>query len=184
MSTSHTQKDARTIQELANVLADLTRVLSDVGIVDFHVHSRWRVYPQDVTVAPLITAAGAANTFGNWTEIIPLNTIPFPFHVIGFCICTVSAATNYHVQIGYNTVNADPGVNMEMGERRFRVATAPIAKQSELMEIYSQGVPANSRVMARLKTASVNPDTVNLNVVLTRHIDIEHEVEIWPAFPW
>jgi len=175
--TSHTQKDARTLEELAQVIAD-------IAVVYFEYHSRWRVYPQDVTVAPLLTAAGVANTFGNWVEIIPLNTIPFPFHVIGFCVCQVSAATNYHIQLGYNTVNADPGTNMEMGERRVRIATAPVTKQSELLEVYSQGVPANSRVMGRLKTASGNPDTATLSVVLTRHIDVEEHIDLYPAFPW
>ena len=176
-ATSHTRKDYQTLVELAHVL-------TDIAIVHFREHSRWRVYPQDVTAAPLITAAGAANTFGGWVEVIPLNTIPFPFHVIGFCICQVSVATSYLIQLGYNTINADPGTNMEMGERRFRIATTPIAKQSELLEIYSQGIPANSRVMARLKTASGNPDTANITVVVTRHIDVQDEVELWPAFPW
>jgi len=176
-STSHTQKDARTLEELAHVIAD-------IAVVHFRDHSRWRVYPQDVTVAPTLTAAGAADTFGNWTEIIPLNTIPFPFHVIGFCVCEVSAVSNYHIQIGYNTVNADPGANMEMGERRIRMAAAPVTKQSELMEIYSQAVPANSRVMGRLKTATGNPDTATLSIVLTRHIPVEEHIALWPAFPW
>jgi len=190
-ATSHTKKDAQVLQELETVLSrltetlsDLDQIITDVAIVDFHVHSRWRVYPQDITASPQLAAAGVANTFGNWTEIIPLNTIPFPFHVIGFCICQVSAATSYFIQIGYNTVNADPGTNMEMGERRLRIATQPIARQSELLEIYSQGVPANSRVMGRLKTASGNPDTANLNLVLTRHLDVEDEIPLWPAFPW
>jgi len=190
-ATSHTKKDYQTLQELETVLSrltetlsDLEQIITDVAIVDFHIHSRWRVYPQDVTAAPLLAAAGAANTFGGWVEIIPLNIVPFPFHVIGFCICQVSATTDYFIQLGYNTVNADPGANMEMGERRFRIATTPIAKQSELLEIYSQGVPANSRVMGRLKTASGAADTANVNVVLTRHIEVDREIPMWPAFPW
>ena len=188
---SHTRKDYQTLQELETVvnqltqsLSDLNQIITDVAIVDFHVHSRWRVYPQDVTVSPQLAAAGVANTFGNWVEIIPLNTVPFPFHVIGFCICQVSATTDYFIQLGYNTVNADPGTNMEMGERRFRIATTPIAKQSELLEIYSQGVPANTRVMGRLKTASGAADTANVNLVITRHIEVDSEVQMWPAFPW
>ena len=163
---------------------DLRDVQDDVAIVAFHFMGRWRVYPQDITAGPLVATVGVANTFGNWTEIIPLNTIPFPFHVIGVCICTVSAATNYHVQVGYNTVNADPGTNMEMGERRFRIVTVPIAKQTEMMEIFSQGVPANSRVMARLKTASGVADTLNMNVVVSRHLGVERGVTLWPDFPW
>ena len=163
---------------------DLRDVQDDVAIVVFHFMGRWRVYPQDITASPLLTAAGVANTFGNWAEIIPLNTIPFPFHVIGFCIGAVSAATSYFIQIGYNTINADPGTNMEMGERRFRVLTSPITKQTELLKIFSQGVPANSRVMARLKTASGAADTCNLNLVVSRHLEVERGVTLWPDFPW
>ena len=162
----------------------LTDVLDDIAVLDHHTHSRWRVYPQDVTAAPVVTAGTPANTFGSWVQAIPLNTIPFPFHIIGFCVCLVSAATNYHLRLGYNTINADPGPNMELGERRFRIATVPIAKQTELLEIYSQGIPANSRVMAKLKTASGALDTANITLVLTRHVDILRPVPLWPAFPW
>jgi len=163
---------------------DLRDVQDDVAIVDFEGHSRYRVYPQDITVTPLVSAVAVANTFGNWAEIIPLNTVPFPFHVIGFCACQVSAVTSYHIQFGYNTNNADPGTNMEMGERRFRIATHPIARATELLEIRGQGIPANSRVMARLKSASGAADTANIGVVITRHIDVEREVTLYSAFPW
>ena len=122
--------------------------------------------------------------FGPWAEIIPLNTVPFPFHVVGFCMCEVSVATNYHVQLGYNTINADPGANMEMGERRVRFAVVPIAKQSELLTIRGQGIPANSRVMGRIKTASGNPDTATISVVLTRHLEVSHPKALYSAFPW
>ena len=162
----------------------LDALLSDIAIVHFESHSRTRVYPQDVTQAPTLAAAGAPNTFGPWAQIVPLNTVPFPFHVIGLCICAVSAATNYHIQLGYNTVLADPGANMEMGERRVRFATVPIAKQSELLTIYGQGVPANSRVMGRLKTASGNPDTATISVVLTRHLEVSEAKALYGAFPW
>jgi len=172
------------LTQLDDIEANTNNVEKDIAAADHNWHSRWRVYPQDITASILATAAGVANTFGPWVEVIPLNTIPFPFHVIGFCICQVSANTSYFLQIGYNTVNVDPGVNMEMGERSFRIAAAPISKQSELMKFYSQGIPANSRVMARLKTASGNPDTVNFSVVLSRHLAILDEATLWPAFPW
>ncbi|GAG73891.1 unnamed protein product, partial [marine sediment metagenome] len=32
--------------------------------------------------------------------------------------------------------------------------------------------------------ASGNPDTADISVVITRHIAIAHEVELWPDFPW
>lgn len=177
-STSHTKKDYYVLQELVKALEDL-------GFVYFNGdHGRTRVYPQDITVAPTLTAAAVANTFGNWAEIIPLNTVPFSFHIIGFCICSVSAATSYYVQLGYNTINADPGANMEMGERSIRIVTVPIARQTEMITIQGQGIPANSRVMGRLKTASGVADTCTISVVLTRHLPTSDEPPLYPAFPW
>ena len=167
-----------TLEELLN------QILKDIGIVHWETHSRNRVYPQDITQNVTLTAAAVANTFGAWAEIIPLNTVPFPFHVVGFCICQVSAIGHYFIQLGHNTVLADPGVNMEMGERRLRFADHPIARASELLRIRGQGIPANSRVMGRLKTASGNADTAKITVVITRHLDVSDEPAIWPAFPW
>ncbi|MBA7683173.1 hypothetical protein ES703_91532 [subsurface metagenome] len=163
---------------------DLEAALQDLGVIDHHWHSRWRVYPQDITQNRQLAAFATANTFGSWAEIIPLNTIPFDFDIIGFCVCQVSAVTSYFIQLGYNTINADPGANMELGERRFRIATHPIARATELLEIRSQNIPANARVMGRLKTASGAADTANVSVVLARHVCVSREVPLWPAFPW
>jgi len=159
-------------------------ILDDLGVLHFSIHSRYRVYPQDVAQAITLTAAALVNTYGSWIECIPLNTIPFAFHIIGFCICEVSVATNYHIQLGYNTINADPGENMEIGERRVRVAVTPLRKQSELLGIAGLGVPANSRIMGRLKTTTGDADTCSLSVVLMRHLEVAKEVEPYPSFPW
>ena len=176
-ATSHTKKDYQTLVEIAQVLVDL-------GVLDHDSHSRWRVYPQDVTQAVTLTAGTPANTFGSWALVIPVDTIPFAYGVIGFCVCSVSAATNYHIQLGYNPVNAVPGANMELGERRFRIATTPIARQSELMEIRSQGIPANGSVWGRMKTATGAADNATINVVVKRILDVSRTVAEWPAFPW
>lgn len=162
----------------------LDQILADIAVLEHHIHSRWRVYPQDITGAVQLQAAAAPNTFGSWAEIVPLNTIPFPFEVIGLLIEQVSAATKYHIQLGYNTVNEDPGANMEMGERRIRLVTHPITRATELLAIHSQEMPANSRVMGRVKTASVNADTADISIVLSRHVEVSKEVPLWPAFPW
>lgn len=162
----------------------LNQILEDIGIAHWKEHSRDRVYPQDITQGVTLTAAAIANTFGGWAEIIPLNTIPFPFHVIGFCICEVSAVGNYFIQLGHNTVLADPGANMEMGERRARFVTHPITRATELLLIHGHGIPANSRVMGRLKTASGAADTANITVVITRHLETSDVPTLWPAFPW
>lgn len=160
------------------------KILEDLGVVHFPTHSRYRVYPQDVTQLQRLTAQAVANTFGNWAEVIPINTIPFPFHIIGFCICQVSAVGAYHIQLGYNTINADPGANMEMGERRVRFGSTPISKETEMLVIQGQGVPENSRIMGRVKTDSGNADTVDIHAILTRHLDVSREVTLYGAFPW
>jgi len=162
----------------------IVQVLEDIGAVFHHFHSRSRIYPQDVTDVPRLTAQAVANTFGGWSEIVPLNTVPFGFMVIGFVIEEVSVATTYHVQLGYNTEDADPDDNMELGERRLRMVTVPIARATEILEISSQNVPANSKVMGRVKTATGNADWCDVSVVLYRHVAISKEVPLYPTFPW
>lgn len=195
-ATSHTKKDYQTLQELATVLRDLTDIDSDVstariavqddiGAIGHHWHSRWRVYPQDVTSSITLTAAAVANIFGDWALIIPLNTIPFEFDIIGFVVEEADTTlTTYFVQIGYNTINAIPGVNMEMGERRFRIAETPIKNATEIMLIQSQNIPANSTIWGRLKTSGGASEELEVSLVIDRHVDIEREVPLYPAFPW
>ncbi|GAI01561.1 unnamed protein product, partial [marine sediment metagenome] len=164
-ATSHTRKDYQTLQELETVLSKLNQTLNDIeasrvaeqddiGAIDHHWHSRWRVYPQDVQLSITLAAAAAADTFGDWVLIIPLNTVPFDFDIIGIVVETANTnLTTYFAQLGYNTINAEPGANMEMGERRFRIAEQPIRNASEILQIRSQEVPANSTVWGRLKAS-------------------------------
>jgi len=159
-------------------------VQRDVGAVSHYFHSRWRVYPQDVTVTPLLAADAAANTFGAWVQIVPINTIPFGFHVVGLVIEQVSAVGTYHIQIGCSLTAAPPGANMESGERRFRMVTLPVARATELLEIRGQHVCAGCSVWGRVKTASLVADTANISIVLSRHVEASAEVPEWPAFPW
>ncbi|GAG59170.1 unnamed protein product, partial [marine sediment metagenome] len=95
-----------------------------------------------------------------------------------------SSTTTYHIQLGYNPGAGEPGENQEMGERRMRFAVAPISKVSELLKIKSQDIPANSSVWGRVKTAAGGEETVDLSVVLSRHIPVFHEEPLWPDFPW
>ena len=176
-ATSHTRKDRLT-------LIDTGHLLDDIGALDHDDHSRWRVYPQDVTATVLVTALASANVFGAWVLVIPVNTIPFPFDIIGIVVEQVSATTTYLLQLGYNPVNAVPGDNMEMGERRFRIAVLPIARETELLSIHSQDIPALSSVWARLKSASGNADTANISIVLSRHLEVTRQAPLWPTFPW
>lgn len=159
-------------------------ILNDIGIIEHHWHSRWRVYPQDVTESKTLTAGTPANTFGAWVLIVPYNTVPFDFEVVGMVIEQVDAVTIYHIQIGYDPLNAEPGSNMELGERRVRIDVKPIVRATELLSIHGQDVPTKSSVWGRIKTASGNADTAQISVILYRHIEVTKGVPIYPAFPW
>jgi len=142
------------------------------------------LYPQDITEIITAQAAAAPNTFGDWKLIVPLNTVPFPFDIIGVVIERITVATRYHIQLGYNTINAEPGANQESGERRFRLVTVPIARATELLDIRSQDIPANSTVWARIKTEAGGAEQVEISIVIGRHVGVSHEVTIYPSFPW
>jgi len=164
---------------------DLRDVQDDVAAVEHYLHSRWRVYPQDVTSSITLVAAAVANTFGDWVLIIPLNTVPFDFDIIGIVVEEADTTlTTYFIQLGYNTINAEPGTNMEIGERRFRIAETPIKNANEILQIQSQEAPANSTIWGRLKASGGVSEEVEISVVLDRHIDVEREIPIYPAFPW
>lgn len=163
---------------------DLSAVLSNVTAIEHYDHSRWRVYPQDVGSTKTLMADAAANVFGDWAEIIPLNTVPFDCDVIGLILEWVSAATTYHIQLGYSVDAAEPPTNNEAGERRVKLVTVPISRATELLAIASQNVPANAKLWGRVKTASTNADTCEVSVVLSRHIEVTNPVEKYEAFPW
>ncbi|HUW45192.1 MAG TPA: hypothetical protein VMW50_05280 [Dehalococcoidia bacterium] len=164
---------------------DLRDVQDDVAVIEHHWHSRWRVYPQDVTSSITLAAAAVADTFGDWVLIVPLDTVPFDFEIIGVVVEEADTTlTTYFIQLGYNTVNVAPGTNMESGERRFRIAESPIKNANELLPIRSQDIPANSTVWGRLKASGGASEEVEVSVVLARHVKVEREVPLWPAFPW
>lgn len=159
------------------------RVIRDISVLQHHYHSRWRVYPQDVSSVAHLEAGTPANTFGDWVQIIPIDTIPFTYDVIGVVVDQINASTTYHIQLGYSTTADPPGENYETGERRAR-ATTPIARATELLAVHGQDIPANSSFWARLKTASGNADTADISVVLARHVEISDPIPKWDAFPW
>ena len=160
------------------------KIFSDIAATKHYNHSRWRVYPQNVGSVVTLAANATANVFGDWVEIIPLNTVPFEYDVIGIVIEIVSAATTYHVQLGYSSDAAEPLANDEAGERRAKLVTVPIARATELLQIQSQKVPANTKLWGRVKTASINADTCGISVVLSRHVEVSNPVLKYGAFPW
>ncbi|MBA7578823.1 hypothetical protein ES708_20689 [subsurface metagenome] len=59
------------------------RVIRDIAAVEHFDHSRFRVYPQVVTDSVQLEAGTPANTFGDWVQIVPIDTVPFLFEVNG-----------------------------------------------------------------------------------------------------
>jgi len=169
---------------MINNPTDVSIVLSDIAAAEHYIHTRTRVYPQDVGAAITLTANAAANTFGNWVEVVPLNTIPFDYEIVGLIIEAVSAATTYLIQLGYSTTAAEPAANDEAGERRIKLVTVPIARATELLEIKSQDMPANAKLWGRVKTASTNADTCEVSVTIGKHVEISTSVPKYEAFPW
>ena len=159
------------------------RVIKDISSLEHERHSRWRVYPQNVSSVAHLAAAATINTFGDWVQIIPVDTIPFDYDVIGMVVDQINASTTYHIQLGYSLTAAPPGANYETGERRAR-ATTPISRATELLAVHGQSIPANASFWGKLKTASGNADTADISVVLTRHVDVSSPIPKWPTFPW
>jgi len=160
------------------------RVIRDIAAVEHYQHSRWRVYPQVVTDSVELEAGTPADTYGDWVQIIPVDIVPFSYDVIGLVIEQVSVATIYHIQLGYSLTAAPPGANNEIGERRARLTTVPIARATEILIVHGQDIPANSSAWGRLKTATGNEDTATISIALSRHVEVSSPVPKWPAFPW
>jgi len=161
------------------------RVIHDLLTINHHWHSRWRVYPQVVSSSVPLIAGTPANTFGSWVQIIPIDTVPFIFDVVGLVIEQVDAVTIYHIQLGSSPTTDPPGTNDETGERRLRIADVPIARATELLAVRGQNIPAKSSFWGRLKTASGDADTADISVVLSRHVEISDPIPKWgSAFPW
>lgn len=171
--------------EFDTLEAVLSDMLDNVAVLHHHRHSRTRVYPQNVGNAITLISDAAANTFGSWTEIIPINTIDFIYEVIGLIIEAVDAASTYFIQLGYSIADgSDPTTAQILGERRNKIVTVPIARASELLHFYSMECPANAKLWGRLKTASTNTDEAEISVIAIRHKEITNPIAHLETWPW
>lgn len=162
---------------------DITDLEGNVAVLEHYNHSRSRVYPQDITDVVRLEAA-AANVFGDWTEIIPLNTVDFDYEVTGVVIEEPSAATNYLIQLGYSLVaDTDPTDAQIAGERRTRLVI-PAGKATELLEIKSQDIPANAKLWGRIKNKAGGSEVLWISVVVARYIEITNPIAKLATWPW
>jgi len=158
--------------------------LYNLSVLEHHIHSRSRAYPQDIEETIILAATATADTFGSWTEIIPIDTVDFIYEVIGVVVEAIDAATTILIQLGYSIVDgSDPTTAQIMGERRLILPT-PVSKATEILQLYSQNCPANAKLWGRLKTASGAADEVEISVVVRRHLEITNPQDMLATWPW
>jgi len=152
------------------------------SVIQHHEHSRCRVYPQDVQLTASLVAAGA-DAWGNWIEIIPLNTVNFCYEVVGLVIEAANAATTYFVQLGFSIIDTDPSISQILGERR-TLLPSPVVKATELLDYYSQDCPANAKLWGRVKSKAGGSETLEVSVVVIRHIEVTNPIAHLATWPW
>lgn len=156
----------------------------NLAVLYHHIHSRMRVYPQNIGNTITLACTATVNTFGAWTQIIPINTVDFKYMVKGIVIEAVDAATTYLIQLGYSIVDGtDPVTAGILGERRLLLPT-PVTKATEILEIAAMHCPANAKLWGRLKSASGAADEVEVSVIITRHKDITNPITMLATWPW
>jgi len=159
-------------------------LLGNVAVLQHHIHSRMRVYPQDVSATIALAPTAVANTFGDWTEAIPINTIDFMYMVIGLVIEVANAATTFLVQMGYSIVDGiEPTTAQILGERRF-LLPSPINKATEVLGIHAAHCPANAKLWGRLKTASGTAQGLEISVAIIRHQEVTNPITHLETWPW
>lgn len=111
-----------------------------------------KVYP---TLANGITLTTAATTWGlgNFTEIVPANTITKDFRIDTISFAAFSVATTYEVVL-YKGASGD---EEEIGRMRVH----PGASSGVAINLFhSRLIPANTRITARVANNTTNANTV------------------------
>ena len=166
-ATSHTQKDKLTREDLAKYWYTGTM-------------SRTRVYPQDISTTVTLTPDAAANTFGNWTLIIPAGTVPFDFIVNSLQTEGVGGADSFFIQL---SISPAPSGNQYLGEKRFTLGAAGRAR----VEFHCPEVLANIPVYGRIKTGA-GGTTLAVSLSVVRCICTTNMKELLDAkrttWPW
>ena len=122
------------------VLAGIDDVDSDVVLVDQHSHARIRTYPRTTAAALLVNLTdGGANTFGAWTNILPIGTVTMPFYISGFDV-EVAPADTYMIQFASAAAPTDAEI---IGEGRF-IESGLAVVPSGSISIKARGVLAQS----------------------------------------
>ena len=160
-------------------------VAYNIRVLAHHQDARARVYPQTAGATITLVSDGVANTFGDWTEIIPINTVDFAYKVEGLSIYGVDVASDYFIQLGYSIADeSEPTTAQILGEREIRMTTVPIAQATALVQFHCGECPANSKLWGRLKTDGGATDEAYVTAIITRHIPLTGELDTLTTWPY
>jgi hypothetical protein len=161
---------------------DETLILTDMARVGYTtVHSRIRMYPQSIATALRLTAGGVSDTYGSWTELIPINTITFNYLIAGVLFENWEGKDKFMIQLAKS---ATPSDDDYVGE--FRVTT-PIADDwitAVPIIVKSAKIPANSALYGRVKALSANGYWVDFSLGIAPMIDLQVAATVASAWPW
>ena len=158
---------------------------SDIKALGHHIDSRTRIYPQVAGTTITLISDAVADTFGDWTEIVPIDTIDFAYKVVGVNIYGVDAASDYFIQLGHSLADLTEPTDADiMGEREMRITDVPIAQATALIDFHCSGCPANAKLWGRLKTDGGATDEVYITVTVVRHIELRGAFDILATWPW
>jgi len=165
-ATSHTKKDAQTLQDIS-----ISRHAS--------LESRMRVYPRTAGAVVQLDPDAAADTWGDWTEVIPAGTVNFPFHIVGVLAENQEGADTWMGQFASSTT---PTGSEYLGEWRIKLDGLANFFPTNFIPLQGLGIPARSPIYARVMSAA-GGNWVEISVTLTRHFILK-SVPPWPNWPW
>lgn len=166
-ATSHTQKDARILQDIANARHE-------------EVESRLRVYPRTPGATIRLTPDAVADTWGLWYQVIPAGTVRFPFHIVGVLAEDQQGADTW---IGQLACSATPTGSEILGEWRIKLGGLGNFFPTLFIPIQGLGIPAGCPVYGRVMSAA-GTNWIDISITLTRHFELEKSVIPWPHWPW
>lgn len=176
-SVSHTRKDARVLENLEDRRQDL-------GKIEHNFIDRPRPYPYDVTAVLTVTDGGVANTFGAYTELIPINTFDFGdinnrVQVLGLCVCSMSANANYLVEFS----KLIGGIYTPLGAIRFR-RSSPLVRSFLVQNPCRPFSNDETALYARLKTSVATGENIECSLLVSRFLPTDYKIPLssgtWP----
>jgi len=164
--------------------AKVDDLLTNIAVLEHRPHARLRIYPRVAGTTITLISDGVADTYGAWTEIIPLNGVDFAYECRGIVIYGVDVASTYFFQLGCSITGDDPTSAQILGEREIKLIDVPIATATEPLEFDCPECPANAKLWGRLKTDGGDTDEAYISVLVARHVQITNPIDHLATWPW